>query len=152
MNPLLSLGISYKAIKSNKIRSFLTTLGIIIGVAAVISLVSVTQGAKKMIESQLTSLGGKSLVINSGIRTKSGKTDKKNAKPLTGKDADAIRRISVVQNVSEIINTTSNIVSGNKKIFTVVVGTSPEFTAINDWRPSKGTYFNNIDVIHFTRV
>ncbi|NIP30175.1 MAG: FtsX-like permease family protein [Candidatus Dadabacteria bacterium] len=146
MYPFLSLGISYKAIKSNKIRSFLTTLGIIIGVAAVISLVSITQGAKKMIESQLTNLGGKSLVVNSGIRTKSFKTEKKNVKPLTKKDAKAIRDIKVIKYVSEIINTTSNVISGNRNIFTVVVGTSPEFTMINDWHPQRGTYFNNLDV------
>ena len=73
MNPLLSIDISYRAIKSNKVRSFLTTLGIIIGVAAVISLVSITGGAKKMIEGQLASLGANSLAIKSGKITKSGK-------------------------------------------------------------------------------
>ena len=78
MNPLLSIDISYRAIRSNKVRSFLTTLGIIIGVAAVISPVSITGGAKNMIEGQLASLGANSLVVNSGKRTKSGKTVKEN--------------------------------------------------------------------------
>ena len=78
MNPLLSIEISYRAIKSNKIKSFLTTLGITIGVAAVISLVSITGRAKDMIEGQLASLGANSLVVNSGKRTKSGKTVKEN--------------------------------------------------------------------------
>ena len=73
MNPLLSVDISYRAIKSNKVRSFLTTLGIIIGVAAVISLVSITGGAKNMIEGQLASLGSNSLIVRSGKITKSGK-------------------------------------------------------------------------------
>lgn len=78
MNPLLSIEISYRAIKSNKIRSFLTTLGITIGGAAVISLVSITGRAKDMIEGQMASLGANSLVVNSGKRTKSGKTVKEN--------------------------------------------------------------------------
>ena len=86
MNPLLSVEISYRAIKGNKVRSFLTTLGIIIGVAAVISLVSITGGAKNMIEGQLASLGASSLVVNTGKRTKSGKSIVTgNVKPLTGK-------------------------------------------------------------------
>ena len=66
MGLLFSIGISYRAIKSNKVRSFLTALGVIIGVAAVISLVSITGGAKNMIEGQLSSLGANSLVVRSG--------------------------------------------------------------------------------------
>lgn len=112
MNPLLSIEISYRAIKSNKIRSFLTTLGIIIGVAAVISLVSITGRAKDMIEGQLASLGANSLVVNSGKRTKSGKT----------------------------------VVTGNRNVFTAVIGVGEDFIFINDWFPERGTFFNELDV------
>ena len=123
MNPILSIGISYRAIKSNKVRSFLTTLGIIIGVAVVISLVSITGGAKNTIEGQLASLGANSLVVNSGKRTKSGKTVvTRNVKPLTEKDVDAIGEIEAVKYVSAISNTTGNIVSGNRNAFTAVIG------------------------------
>ena len=147
MNPLLSVDISYRAIKSNKVRSFLTTLGIIIGVAAVISLVSITGGAKNMIESQLASLGANSLVVNSGKRTKSGKSlFSSNLKPLTGKDVDAIRNLEVVKYVSPISNTAANIVSGNRNVFTAVIGTGKDFIFINDWFPEKGTFFNELDV------
>ncbi len=66
MNPLSAFKVAYRAIESNKIRSILTTLGIIIGVAAVISLVAVTQGAEKMIEDQLASLGGSSFIVKTG--------------------------------------------------------------------------------------
>ena len=147
MNPLLSVDISYRAIKSNKVRSFLTTLGIIIGVAAVISLVSITGGAKNMIENQLASLGANSLVVNSGKRTKSGKSlFSSNLKPLTGKDVDAIRNLEAVKYVSPISNTTANIVSGNRNVFTAVIGTGKDFIFINDWFPEKGTFFNELDV------
>lgn len=147
MNPLLSVDISYRAIKSNKVRSFLTTLGIIIGVAAVISLVSITGGAKNMIEDQLTALGAKSLVITSGKRTSSGKTIRTaNAKPLTGEDAQEIEKLDVTEYVSGISNTTSNVVSGNRSIFTAVVGTGKHFIFINDWFPESGTFFNDLDV------
>ncbi len=147
MNPILSIEISYRAIKSNKVRSFLTTLGIIIGVAAVISLVSITGGAKNMIEGQLASLGANSLVVSSGKRTKSGKTAiTGNIKPLTGNDVDAIKNLDVTKHVSAISNTTANIVSGNRNIFTAVIGTGKDFILINDWFPEKGTFFNDLDV------
>ncbi|MXZ12509.1 MAG: FtsX-like permease family protein [Candidatus Dadabacteria bacterium] len=147
MNPLLSINISYRAIRSNKVRSFLTTLGIIIGVAAVISLVSITGGAKKMIEGQLASLGANSLAVKSGKITKSGKTLLGgNVKPLTGKDVEAIRNLESVKYVSAISNTTANVVSGNRNVFTAVIGTGKDFIFINDWFPERGTFFNEIDV------
>lgn len=147
MNPLFSIGISYRAIRSNKVRSFLTTLGIIIGVAAVISLVSITGGAKNMIEGQLASLGANSLVVNSGKRTKSGKTVVTgNIKPLTGKDVEAIENIEAIKYVSAISNTTANVVSGNRNVFTAVIGVGEDFIFINDWFPQRGTFFNELDV------
>ena len=147
MNPLLSVEISYRAIKGNKVRSFLTTLGIIIGVAAVISLVSITGGAKNMIEGQLASLGASSLVVNTGKRTKSGKSIVTgNVKPLTGKDMEAIRNLDVAKYVSAISNTNANVISGNRNVFTAVIGTGKDFIFINDWFPEKGTFFNKLDV------
>ena len=147
MNPFLSIDISYRAIRSNKVRSFLTTLGIIIGVVAVISLVSITGGAKNMIEGQLASLGANSLVVNSGKRTKSGKTlATGNIKPLTGKDVEAIGNIEAVKYVSAISNTTANVVSGNRNAFTAVIGVGEDFIFINDWFPERGTFFNELDV------
>ena len=147
MNPLLSIDISYRAIRSNKVRSFLTTLGIIIGVAAVISLVSITGGAKKMIEGQLASLGANSLAVKSGKITKSGKTVVTgNVKPLTGKDVEAIGSIEAVKYVSAISNTTANVVSGNRNVLTAVIGVGENFIFINDWFPERGTFFNALDV------
>lgn len=147
MNIFNSLSISLNALKANKMRSFLTALGIIIGVAAVISLVTITDGAKRMIENQLTALGGKSLIVNSGPQTKTGRSnDNALIKPLTSKDSGEIRKLDTVQYVSEILDTTATVVAGNKNWFTKIVGVSPEFTYINDWFPSRGTFFNNYDV------
>ena len=147
MNPLLSIDISYRAIKSNKVRSFLTTLGIIIGVAAVISLVSITGGAKNMIEGQLASLGSNSLIVRSGKITKSGKPLlTSNLKPLTNNDVEAIGELEAVKYVSAIANTTANVISGNRNVFTAVIGTGKDFIFINDWFPERGTFFNEIDV------
>jgi len=143
MNPLIALKVSYRAIKSNKIRSMLTTLGIIIGVAAVISLVALTQGANKMIEEQLTSLGGKSLFINPGKR---GVGRQDNAITLTTDDAEAISKLHIVDYVSPMLDTAAQVIWGNRNWFTVVVGTSPDFVKINDWFTESGVFFNGIDV------
>ena len=147
MNPLLSIGISYRAIKSNKVRSFLTTLGIIIGIASVISLVSITGGAKNMIEDQLMALGANSLVARSGKETKSGRYVFTAAmKPLTREDVKAIKNLDSVQYASGISNTSSNVVAGNRNIFTLIVGAGRDFVFINDWFPERGTFFNDLDV------
>ena len=108
---------------------------------------TVTGGAKNMIEGQLASLGANSLVVNSGKRTKSGKTViTGNVKPLTGKDVEAIGDIEAVKYVSAISNTTANVVSGNRNIFTAVIGVGEDFIFINDWFPERGTFFNELDV------
>ncbi len=147
MNIVSAFFIAIGAIKSNKIRSFLTTLGIIIGVTAVISLVSVTEGAKNMIENQLAALGGNSLIVNPGRITKGGKRSfEGNIKPLTKKDADAIRTIPVVRYVSEITDTTDMVTANGISWFTTIVGVSPDFMYINDWFPEKGTFFDTQDV------
>lgn len=143
MNFLAALKVSYRAIKTNKVRSMLTTLGIIIGVAAVISLVALTQGANKMIEEQLTSLGGKSLFINPGKR---GVGVQESAITLTAEDARAIGELSTVKYVSPMLDAAEQIVWGNRNWFTVVVGTSPDFVFINDWYPESGVFFNREDV------
>lgn len=147
MNIILAFLISLNAIKANKIRSFLTTLGIIIGVAAVISLVAVTEGAKNMIENQLTTLGGNSLIVNPGRETKGGKRSfAGEIKPLTERDADIIRGIPTVKYVSEIVDTTETVSTAGTSWFTTIVGVSPDFVYINDWYPSNGTFFNYNDV------
>ena len=149
MNFLAALKVSSRAIKSNKVRSILTTLGIIIGVAAVISLVSLTQGANKMIEEQLTSLGGKSLFVNPGKR---GVGVQENAIDLTSEDAEAIRELDIVKYVSPMIDAPEQVVWGNSNWFTVVVGTNPDFVFINDWYPSQGVFFNNEDTARSENV
>ncbi len=147
MNLWVASKIAYKALRSYKVRSILTTLGIIIGVAAVITMMALTQGAKLMIEENLTGLGGNSLIVNAGKRARSGTTLNLNQeKPLMPGDADAIRSLSIVNQVSEIIDTAEQVASGNMNWFTTIVGVSPEFTYINDWFPDSGSFFNKQDV------
>ena len=152
MHPLVALRISYQALGKNKIRSILTTLGIVIGVAAVITMVSLTQGAQSTIAAQLTSLGGNTLVVTSGTRTRSGIDSPDSSMPLTAQDAEAIRRLSLVTQVAPIANTAERVIWGNRNWLTAVVGTSPDFLAINDWPPEHGNFFIQGDVSNAEKV
>lgn len=151
MNPLSAFKVAYRAIESNKIRSILTTLGIIIGVAAVISLVAVTQGAEKMIEDQLASLGGSSFIVKTGKRGV-GPGSQEKAYILTPKDAEAIKELDIVTHVSPLIDLGQQIIWGNKDWYTLVLGVAPDFVYINDWFPDRGSFFNNQDVAETARV
>lgn len=153
MNPWAAFKVSYKTLKKNRVRSILTTLGIIIGVASVITMMALTRGAKETIEEQLTSLGGSSLVIASGSKTRSGVTMGSGwVNTITARDAEAIRQLPMVTYVSPTLNTTRQIVWGNRNWFTAIVGTSPDFTYINDWFPERGNFFIQEDVLNTEMV
>ncbi len=153
MNPWAAFKISYKTLKKNKVRSVLTTLGIIIGVASVITMIALTQGAKATIEAQITSLGGNSLVIDAGSKTRSGVSMGSGwVYTLTAKDAEAIRQLPMVTYVSPTLKTGGQVVWGNRNWFTAIVGASPDFVPINDWFPESGNFFIQEDVLNAERV
>ncbi len=153
MNPWLAFRVSYRALRKNKVRSILTTLGIIIGVAAVITMVALTQGAKETIKEQITSLGGNSLIVNAGSRTRSGvKEGLGSANTLTSQDAEAIEKLGIVTYISPLMKTTEQVIWGNRNWFTAIVGTSPDFVFINDWFPERGNFFNSEDIIKAEQV
>jgi putative ABC transport system permease protein len=153
MNPWVALQVSYRALSTNKARAILTTLGIIIGVAAVITMVALTQGATATIEDQLTSLGGNSVVVSAGAKTRSGiSSNKEDTRILTAQDADAIRKLPLVTHVSPISNTTARVIWNNRNWFTALVGAAPDFVFINDWLPERGNFFIPEDVARAERV
>lgn len=138
--------IAFRELKKNKLRTSLTSVGIIIGVAAVISTVSLTQGAKKLIEQQFLSLGGKSLIVKRGTRTKSGVRKVTNKIKLTNHDVKTIKQLDIVEYASPIINATEYIISGNTSRFTALVGTSVDFFYINNWFAKSGNIFSTEDI------
>lgn len=146
MNLLDALTISIRSLRSNNVRSLLTTLGIIIGVAAVIAMTAVTQGAKQMIQAQLTSLGGNYLLVNPGQLSATGLFKRTDINQLVSEDADAIRNLNIVKYASELIDATAQVVFGNRSWFTTLAGVGADYPYINDWFPEKGNFFNNNDV------
>jgi len=146
--------IAFRALRRNKLRSVLTALGIIIGVGAVIAMVSIGNGAKAQVEQQIASLGENVILIFSGSVTSSGiRTGWGSAGTLKIEDAEAIRReVSGVIAVSEEVISTRQVSAGNQNWFTRVYGESPEYFDIRQWPLSDGASFIGQDVRSSNKV
>jgi putative ABC transport system permease protein len=146
--------IAFRALRRNKLRSVLTALGIIIGVGAVIAMVSIGNGAKAQVEQQIASLGENVILIFSGSVTSSGiRTGWGSAGTLKIEDAEAIRReVPGVMAVSEEVVSTSQVSAGNQNWFTRVYGESPEYFDIRQWPLSDGAIFTSQDVRSANKV
>ncbi len=145
---LLDLKSAFKTFTRNKIRSFLTTLGIIIGVASVIATISIGQGASAEIQNTINSMGSNMLVILPGTTALGGvRTGFGTVSTLTLNDAKAIRKDCPAVKASA-----ANIRMGEQVIWrgnnwgTTVVGTGSEFTYIRKWPVAKGTFFDRQQV------
>jgi putative ABC transport system permease protein len=154
MKIVATVKIALRALRRNKLRSALTTLGIVIGVAAVIAMVGIGNGAKAQVESQIASLGQNVIIIWPGSVTASGlHTGWGSASTLTEDDAEAIaREVSGVSIVSPEVRQNSQVAAGNQNWFTQVYGESPEYFEIRDWPLVEGTPFTDQDVRASTKV
>jgi putative ABC transport system permease protein len=136
MNFLSILRVAYRALARNKMRSLLTMLGIIIGVAAVIAMVALGQGARASVESQIASLGSNVIMIFPGTTTQGGvRFGMGTMTTLTEEDATMIRKeCPAVGLVSETVRGIGQVVYGNQNWSTLIQGGSPEFFTIRDWQ------------------
>jgi len=137
---------AYKELRRNRIRSLLTCMGIAIGIASIIAAVSLSNSAKKQVEQQLLSMGGKSLIIKKGSRTKSGISSRKKTIEFTEKDIESIRKLDTIEFVTVITDITEYVIYGNRQRFTQLLGTSFDFFYINDWFAREGKIFSEEDI------
>ena len=149
-----TVNVAFRALRRNKLRSFLTALGIIIGVAAVIAMVGIGNGAKAQVEAQIASLGENVILIFSGSTTASGiRTGWGNAGTLKIEDAEAIRReVPGVIAVSEEIRSTTQVAAGNQNWLTQVLGESADYLDIRQWQLADGASFTPQDVRSANKV
>lgn len=146
MNFLHNLEVALNGLRANKMRSFLTMLGIIIGVAAVIVMISLGQGASKRITSQIASMGSNLLLVFPGagqgpVRGASGSVN-----TLTLEDAEAIAGLNMVAHVAPELPASGTLSYGSQTWTARVVGTTPEMQLIKDWPVSAGSFFTGDDV------
>jgi len=144
MNILRTLRVSLRALTRNKMRSFLTILGIIIGVGAVIAMVSIGEGAKKGIEDRFNSMGTNLLFVSPGSRNVRGlHTGFGGFDTLKEEDAKAIEeQCSAVKYTSPSVSGRAQVVYGNKNWNTSIQGTGAMYPEIRKWEMAEGTYFD----------
>jgi putative ABC transport system permease protein len=145
---LMTFRIALRALARNKLRSFLTMLGIIIGVGAVIAMVAIGEGAKATIRAQIASLGTNVLIILPGTTSQSGvRVGFGTLNTLTDGDAKAIREeIRSIAFVSPILRRGEQVVAGNLNWGTMVQGVAPEFQHIRDWQMAQGRFLHDGDI------
>ena len=143
---LLSLG--WQALKRNRLRSGLTVLGIVIGVAAVIATLAIGQGARAAVQAQIRALGANTLTVIPGTVTAGGaRMGMGGNTTLIADDAEAIRaECAAVAAVAPVVRRGLQVVSGNANWGTSVQGTSAEFVDIRAWPLQDGGMFSDSDV------
>jgi putative ABC transport system permease protein len=156
MNVLMIIRIAFRALARNKTRAALTMLGIIIGVSAVIVMVSIGQGAQATVQAQIEGMGTNLLFVSAGsqnvggVRSGAGDTG---TNTLTVEDLEAIRReVPSVALVSPVVNSRSQLVAGNQNWSTQIQGVSEQFPDIRKWAVQSGDFFTDSDVRSAARV
>jgi putative ABC transport system permease protein len=156
MNLLMIIRVAFRALVRNKMRAALTMLGIIIGVSAVIAMVSIGQGAQQSVQNQIASIGTNLLFVSAGaqnvggVRTGTGDTG---TNTLTVEDLDAIKReVPSISMVTPAINTRSQLIFGSQNWNTQIQGVSEQYPDIRKWNVQDGSFFTDADVRTAGRV
>ena len=156
MNLLMIIRVALRALVRNKMRATLTMLGIIIGVAAVIAMVSIGQGAQASVQAQIEGIGTNLLFLSAGAQNVGGVrsgTGDSGTNTLTVEDLEAIRReVPSVSMVTPTINARSQLVAGNMNWNTQVQGVSEQYPEVRKWTIQSGEFFSETDVRTAARV
>ena len=144
---------AWASLVANKLRSLLTMLGIIIGVAAVIALVSIGNGVKQDIENSISSLGSNLLVVLPGApRTPGARSSQGSMKSLKISDYESIAKLEGVKAASPMTNGSYVVIYQNKNWTTSVAGVNSNFQDVNNWTMTSGRFFSDKNVQNRERV
>jgi len=148
MNVLQTLPVASRALLRNKTRSFLTTLGVVIGVASVISMVAIGEGAKSQVEDAFNAMGTNLLIVMSGSTSSGGVFGGMGSMPtLSWDDLDAIKREApAVRAVAPLLTTKLSLIADDANWNTQVGGTTPDYFDIRNWPVERGTMFTDSDI------
>jgi putative ABC transport system permease protein len=154
MNLLSGIRIALRALRVNKLRSTLTMLGIIIGVAAVIVMISVGRGAQARVEDQIRTLGTNLVIVVPGSVTSGGvRMGAGSRSSLTEDDSYAIQReIAAVQAAAPSLRGTGQVVAGTNNWATAFYGVTPEYLEARNWVISSGRGFEPAEVTGAAKV
>ena len=139
--------VAVRALIRNKMRSFLTTLGIVIGVGAVIAMVAIGEGAKATVEAAFASMGSNLLILMPGSTSSGGAQGGFGSMPtLTWDDLKAIQtEVPTVRRAAPALRSNAQVLSEEQNWTTSVTGTTPEYFEIRSWAATRGALFTTSD-------
>ena len=145
---------AWVGVASHKLRSFLTILGIVIGIAAVISLMSIGKGAEADILSRIETLGSNLISIRSGAVTFGGvRSARGSATTLTVEDAEAIaEQVSYISAIAPLYSSNLQLIAGNNNMNSQVNGTTPEYVQTNNLSLLSGSFFSDYEYQRGSKV
>ena len=147
------LGEAWHAMGANRLRTFLTMLGMVIGVGAVVLMMAIGQGAEDSVKRSISAMGSNLFVVLSGPPNVAGaRSATGNAPSLTTKDANAIAELEGVSGVAPITMGKAQIVFGSNNWNTDIIGTTPSYMDVRSWNISEGYSFSDSDIRSSTRV
>lgn len=146
--------IALRAIRANKMRSSLTSLGIIIGVAAVIIMLAIGHGAQISIQEDMKTMGSNLMIVRSGTATSSGARGGRGSLPtMKAADGDAVQeKVAKVKLAAPVLEQVSQIVYGNANWSTSATGTDNRYFQIKEWNLDYGRNFSESDVKNAAKV
>jgi ABC-type antimicrobial peptide transport system permease subunit len=145
---IVVLRVAVRALRRNLLRTTLTMLGIVIGVAAVMAMVALGNGAQAAVEQEMRSSGANLVFVTAGNYTRGGDainipSGRGAATTLSTGDADAIRRIGSVVHCAAGVGDRAFMTAGSRRVFTHIQGTDVDFPAMYDWSFLSGTFFTS---------
>jgi putative ABC transport system permease protein len=140
--------VAFKSIVKNKMRTLLTMLGIIIGVAAVIVMVAIGKGAEKRIQDQIASMGTNLITIFPGsMQSRGVRMGPDSGVQLTLEDVERLKKnATLLQAVSPMVRTGAQLIGGSGNWNSSVWGVSEQYLEIRDWQLSSGEFFSTADI------
>lgn len=153
MNLANLLKIALKALYNNKLRCFLTMLGIIIGVASVITMLAIGQGSKNSIREQISEMGSNMIMIHPGNMQRGGvRQSADDMQTLEESDYLALKDLPGIAAVSPSVNSGGQLVNGNNNYPSTVYGVTPEFLDIRRFKVKEGAVFTDHDIKSAAKV
>jgi putative ABC transport system permease protein len=146
---------AFQALGKNKIQTLLTTLGIVIGVSAVIAMVSLGQGASKLVQDQMASMGTNVLQVMPAAPRGAGgaRLSSDQSVALTDADVEAIQQeVPTVAAASPVVNASAQFIAGNQNWQSRIEGANERYLEIRDWHVDQGSFFTESDVRSASRV